>query len=193
MPNQPKKRDGEAPDPQARGGRRYKNPNSAAGLANLKSWKPGQSGNPSGKSRSLNDIMRLARSHAPEAVEVLRSIMSNEQAADRDRIAACLALLDRGCGRAVVPIYKGGLPDDITGAGGLGDNETSVLLSVAGRDPTGAYRQALRDELARLDAEEAQEKAARHSEVDEAAAAMARGEEVSPLMRMLVQVKNETG
>jgi hypothetical protein len=106
MAKAPKYPDGESPPSQSRGGARGKGlrPNS---LANLKFWPKGVSGNPSGKSSSLNDIMRLARSHAPEAIEKLLSIMRDKKAAHRDVIQACLALLDRGCGKAVVPVYRG--------------------------------------------------------------------------------------
>ena len=51
---------------------------------------------------------------------------------------------------------------------------------------------ALQDELRRLDDEEAQAKAERRDQVDEARAAMSRGEPVSPLMAMLIKVRDET-
>jgi hypothetical protein len=78
----------------------------------------------------------------------------------------------------------------IEGSGADGD--MTALLHAAGRDSTGTYRKALQDELARLDAEAREQKATQRDETDRARGAMARGEPVSPLMRMLVQVKDET-
>lgn len=213
MPNQPRKdrRRGESFEfePQARGGGRSKTPRideavvaaikkknphrPEASLRNLKQWQKGESGNPGGKSRSLNDIMRLARSHAPECIERLLEIVRDKNASDRDVIQACIALLDRGCGKAITPVYRGGtnLPIEmIEGSGG--DGEFTALLAAAGKGPAGAYRRALVDELARIDAEARAEKQTRRDEVNQARDAMARGEEVSPLLRMLVNVRNET-
>jgi hypothetical protein len=188
------KRNGESPDPKPRGGRRsgQKREVSAASLANLKFWPKGVSGNPSGKSKSLNDIMRLARSHAPKAIERLRSIMMDPKAAHRDVIQAAIALLDRGCGKPVTPVYRGGTNLPIEMIEGGGDGEVTALLRSAGKGVDGAYRRALQAELTRLDDEEAQARAAQRDEVDEAREAMRRGEEVSPLMRMLIEVKDST-
>jgi hypothetical protein len=202
--------EGESPKPMARGGRRYKHPQiseesikttlkagrgmSEASLRNLRSWRKGTSGNPNGKSTALNDVIRLARSHAPECIDKLLEIMRSPDTHPRDAIQAALAILDRGCGKAIVPVFRTGnrLPLEMTVADGEGDGAWTPLLGAAGQGPAGAYRKMLADELARLDAEAAQEKSARRDEVDAAAEAMRRGEEVSPLMSMLVQVRKET-
>jgi hypothetical protein len=191
MAKDPKPPNGEAPEPKPRGGAR-RHRVSEKSLANLRKWAPGESGNPAGKSSSLNEIMRLARATAPEAIETLRSIMANAKAADRDRIAACIALLDRGCGKPVVPVYRGanGLPQEmVEGVGG--DGEMTALLGAAGRGPLGAYRKALADELARLDAQEREERERRRDEVDAARRDQAAGRELPPSLRMLLATKDE--
>jgi hypothetical protein len=96
------------PVPQAKGGRRRQKPDvakerprpSAKSLANLiPRWKPGESGNPSGKPKSVLEIQRLARELSPRAIARLESIMDNPKAPFRDQIMASVALLDRGNGR----------------------------------------------------------------------------------------------
>jgi hypothetical protein len=57
------------------------------------------SGNPGGKPRELRDIQLLARQHGPSAINVLASISLNGKS-EAARVAASLALLDRGFGRS---------------------------------------------------------------------------------------------
>jgi hypothetical protein len=137
--------------------------------------------------------MRLARTRAPEAIQVLYDIMLDGSAAARDRIQAAIALLDRGCGKAVVPVYRGGtnLPIEMIEGGGA-DGEMTALINAAGQGPTGQYRKSLQDELARLDAQEREEREARRDQTDAAREAQARGEPISPLMKMLIAIKDET-
>jgi hypothetical protein len=143
-------------------------PGLAKRLANIKAhaWKPGQSGNPSGKSTALNTIMRQAREHAPECIERLMSIVRNPKASDRDVIQAALAILDRGLGKPIVPIFRGqnALPEEMV-SGGEGD--VTPLISIASRGNGDAYRRQLREELARLDNEAEQAKAVSRNEIDE--------------------------
>lgn len=68
------------------------------GLANLRPhWKPGQSGNPSGRPKGPIDIAALAREHGPRCIQVAAELL--EDADPRIRLAALVALLDRGFGR----------------------------------------------------------------------------------------------
>jgi hypothetical protein len=66
-------------------------------------WRPGQSGNPAGrprKTQELRDLEAACRAKAPDALRVLTALM---QKADKDstRLAAALAILDRGFGKPV--------------------------------------------------------------------------------------------
>jgi hypothetical protein len=197
MPNKPRQRARDEPtrsersrgNPRKPSGGTSRHPNS---LANLKKWAPGQSGNPSGKSASLNTIMRQAREHAPECIERLLAIVRNPKSADRDAIQACLALLDRGLGRPIVPIFRNtgtGLPDEMVFGGGDG-GEATVLIAAANDGPVGQHRKALAEELARIDAEEAEAKARSRAEVDEAREAIANGRAVSPAMKLLLETRD---
>jgi hypothetical protein len=47
----------------------------------------------------LRDVTELARSHSPKAIETLVEIMNNETAPPAARIAASIAILDRGYGK----------------------------------------------------------------------------------------------
>ena len=59
----------------------------------------GVSGNPGGRPKELRDIIDLARSHAPEAIESLAQIMTNLETQPAARVAAANAILDRGFGK----------------------------------------------------------------------------------------------
>src|SRR5262245_22096821 len=58
-------------------------------------WKPGQSGNPKGRPKAVDDISALARAHGPQAIATLVRCLSDP----RHKVAAAQALLDRGYGR----------------------------------------------------------------------------------------------
>ena len=64
-------------EPKLRGGRRLKGPRGTphpvpeTSLKNLRRWQPGESGNPSGKPKSLVEITRLAREMTPAALRRL--------------------------------------------------------------------------------------------------------------------------
>jgi hypothetical protein len=47
----------------------------------------------------LRDIIDLARSHAPEAIETLAQIITNLETPPAARVAAANAILDRGFGK----------------------------------------------------------------------------------------------
>lgn len=60
-------------------------------------WKPGQSGNPKGRAPPAVDIGELARKHGPRCIDVVARLLVDK---DRKlRLAAAVALLDRGFGR----------------------------------------------------------------------------------------------
>jgi hypothetical protein len=62
-------------------------------------WVKGQSGNPGGRPKEEHDIRKLACSRGREAIDALYEIMRDEKAPPAARIAASVALLDRGYGR----------------------------------------------------------------------------------------------
>ena len=61
-------------------------------------WKPGKSGNPSGRPKLVAEVRDLARKHTPRAIERLVELM--EADSGTTAVAACKELLDRGHGRA---------------------------------------------------------------------------------------------
>ena len=87
-----------------------------SGIANLRPWPKGVSGNPSGRPKDpvgAQEIRALARSHASEAVGTLVHIMRDEMISPSARVTAASTLLDRGFGRAegqsTVTLLDGGL------------------------------------------------------------------------------------
>lgn len=71
----------------------------AVGVVNLRSWQPGTSGNPRGRSKRDAEIAELARAHTAEALQTLANIMGDEAAPPSARVSAASAILDRGWGR----------------------------------------------------------------------------------------------
>ena len=66
-------------------------------LANLRPFKPGQSGNPGGRSKAQIDVRNLAREHTREAIETLVLVMRNGKPGEA--ALAANSLLDRGWGK----------------------------------------------------------------------------------------------
>jgi hypothetical protein len=64
------------------------------------SYKPGQTGNPGGRPKSVAEVRELARTYTVEAIETLVSIMRDTSVAPGSRVAAANNLLDRGHGKA---------------------------------------------------------------------------------------------
>ena len=62
-------------------------------------FKPGQSGCPGGRPKSVAEVRELARKYTVEAIETLVEIMRDAQCTPAVRVAAANALLDRGHGR----------------------------------------------------------------------------------------------
>ena len=63
------------------------------------SWAPGRSGNPGGRPRAVIEVRDLARSCTEAAVGTLVEVMTNPKAPAAARVAAAVAVLDRGWGR----------------------------------------------------------------------------------------------
>lgn len=85
-------------------------------------WKPGQSGNPGGRKKSDPRLIEACRSHTPEAVAVLISIMRNKKATPGVRLCAVREIFDRAWGRPmqqvmdVTPRTEDGLLDPVESA-----------------------------------------------------------------------------
>ena len=62
-------------------------------------WKPGQSGNPGGKPRDSESVIALARSGTRVAFHALLEIAGGAKKPPAARVAAAVALLDRGWGK----------------------------------------------------------------------------------------------
>ena len=64
----------------------------------MQPWKPGQSGNPAGKTKAVWRMTDLAREKGPEAIQKLVDLMRNSPD-DRVQYMAATHLLDRGFGK----------------------------------------------------------------------------------------------
>lgn len=112
------------------------------------SFKPGQSGNPGGKSKHpdavkqvMADIKQLAKAAAPSAIETLVSVMQSPNSPPAAKVAAAGVLLDRGYGKAPQTIDA-----NVNWSDNLGDHEQRALLSALaaisgdeGRDDLGSH------------------------------------------------------
>jgi len=67
---------------------------------NLKPWRKGQSGNPSGRPAVVAEVRDLARQHTSAAIKTLVRIMEKGKP-DQARVAAACALLDSGYGKPI--------------------------------------------------------------------------------------------
>lgn len=84
-------------------------------------WTKGQSGNPSGRPSATAEVRALAREHTADAIAALVAALTDP----KQRVAAAVALLDRGYGRPVQAIEASG-PE-----GGPIVNETRHSLNLA--------------------------------------------------------------
>jgi len=62
-------------------------------------FKPGQSGNPSGRPKADATIRELAKAHTDTAISTLAEIMNNPKVKPSTRVQAACSLLDRGWGK----------------------------------------------------------------------------------------------
>lgn len=86
-------------------------------------WKKGQSGNPGGRPKVVAEVTELARKHCPAAIARLVKIMGKSKD-ERVVVAACVAILDRGCGKPAQAV-------SVSGEGG-GPIEVNSKLDVSG-------------------------------------------------------------
>jgi hypothetical protein len=88
-----------------------------SGGATGKGFKKGVSGNPSGRPKIYNDMVKMARSHSTEALEKLVAIMRQKRS-PKLALRAAELLLDRAWGK---------VPQSITGEHGEGPVKISVM------------------------------------------------------------------
>lgn len=97
-------------------------------------WKPGQSGNPGGRPKSIYTLATLAQTYTEEALDALVAIMRSSQS-DAARCKAVDIILDRGYGKAAQIIQFEG---DADGSAQLNTLEVArkvaFLLAVAARE-----------------------------------------------------------
>lgn len=70
-------------------------------------FKPGQSGNPTGRPKGQTELKRLARSYTMEAMMKLVNIMQNEEAPFADQRGAAVEILNRGWGKPLQQVETG--------------------------------------------------------------------------------------
>jgi hypothetical protein len=75
-------------------------------------WKPGQSGNPAGRPKAVDDVSAICRRYGPEAVERVVAAMRNPD--DRIALPAAVVLLDRGYGKPNVRVETAGDAEPFT-------------------------------------------------------------------------------
>lgn len=68
----------------------------------LRTWRfqPGVSGNPSGRPKNSMTVNTRAKRFTDEAIAVLAEVMRNPKARSASRVAAAIAILDRGWGKS---------------------------------------------------------------------------------------------
>lgn len=86
---------------------------SAKSKENLRPWKKGQSGNPSGRAKIPEDAKAMLKAATPAAVKLLVDTLNNENERTETRVKCAEAVLDRVYGKANQPIDLGGAVPEI--------------------------------------------------------------------------------
>ena len=96
---------------------------------NLRPWKPGQSGNPSGRPKKDRHVADTANQHADKALRKLIQLMDSED--DRVALAAVREVLDRAVGKPKQAL-------DVSDKRDAADYSESELLAIARMGSAGA-------------------------------------------------------
>lgn len=71
-------------------------------------WKPGQSGNPSGKGKSHFDVAKSSRKAGPAVVRFWNAVMNDGKMPIGQRMRASENLMNRGFGKPIEPLHVDG-------------------------------------------------------------------------------------
>jgi hypothetical protein len=93
-------------------------------------FKPGESGNITGRPREFEGISELARSFGSEMIRILRGIAKNRKAPMASRVSAAALVLDRGFGRS--PSFSTSDPADFKRATDMSDEELIKIARAGG-------------------------------------------------------------
>ena len=96
-------------------------------------FKPGQSGNPSGRPKIPDDVKEAIRAACPKAVSVLVALLDSKKEAYR--LEAAKTLLDRGYGK---PMQMQDIALDVSGTMDMTAQIRRVLLEAESDDRRGA-------------------------------------------------------
>lgn len=91
-------------------------------------FKPGVSGNPGGKSKSLSEIIRIAREEGVSSVKKLAEIRDNPLSKPSEAAFASNSLLDRGFGKPSQSVNVK-LKDDEPSADQMSDEQIEQKLN----------------------------------------------------------------
>lgn len=86
-------------------------------------FKPGVSGNPNGRPKKAQQIVEKAQENAEKALKALIDLMGSDD--ERVKLAAAMAILDRGLGKPKQTIEDGRKQE-------IGDYSTDELRAIAG-------------------------------------------------------------
>jgi hypothetical protein len=114
-----------APKPKRRGTGVSRGPRPKLAEANIATrFKPGTSGNPSGRPKSHAEAVAIAREITPKALRRLEQILEDPNSSDMAAVAAAREVYDRAHGRAPLAVA------DVTGEGSGGRSGLATLLGV---------------------------------------------------------------
>ncbi len=104
-----------------------------ANKRNLKSWKPGQSGNPGGRPKVAPEVREMAKQKSKEAFERICQIIADDDS--RVALAACNVVLERAYGRPATerPTVSVDLPE-IDNPESLMQAMSKILFAVGNGD-----------------------------------------------------------
>lgn len=68
-------------------------------MANVTSFKKGQSGNPSGRPKENLELQRICRTHGPDIVDFYLKVVKDKEQETSDRITAARLILEYGYGK----------------------------------------------------------------------------------------------